>query len=279
MKVLMKIWLIIGLTALGLGIILTVIVSSIVASGASINTYSYNESYEDVESLDFSIDLGKVIIKEGNKFSIDAQNLVNKDFSSYVKDGTWIIEEEAHSKNLLGIDFTNENILLLNHGKAKEIIITLPKDFIADEVYLKVCAGHVDIDKLQADKAKLVIDAGLLEADYMDIYSSADFKVDIGELRIENVIANNINADCSVGKIYLSGDITGDNNMSCDIGAITLDLEGEERDYLFDVDKDIANVMINGERYRRRHMRNNYDHISADFDIECDIGSITINTN
>ena len=278
MKVFMKIWLIIGLTALGLGIVVTVIASSVIARGASFDTFSYKESYEDVRSLNFSINFGKVIIREGDEFSIDASNLLDEDFRSYVEDGTWIIEEDTR-KNIIGIDFSFENVFLWNHGKSTTIIITLPKDFIAEELYINVCAGYVRIHQLQADNAELKIDTGRLNAEYITINNSAEFAVDIGELRIENLTANNVKADCSFGNIHLGGSITGDNSLNCDVGAISLDLEGKEKDYRFNVYKDIANIEINGIRYNDRYGRNNSDQISADFDIKCDIGSISIDTN
>jgi hypothetical protein len=274
MKTFFKVWLGIGLIALGIGIAVVVLAFASGASWEDVPTYSVNESYEGISNLDFDISYGSVKIVEGDTFTIDAANMYDDSFESYVTDGTWYITEDyGNSVNLFGWRFSLRQITEWHHDISPHITITLPKDFVADSVTLKVGAGEATAEAINTSKGSFSVDAGRLQIDQIRVTDQSEYNVGAGEMILNNLTAKDVIMDCGIGNIEVDGVITGDNDISCGIGRIRMDINGEEEDYSYDISSDIGDVVINGRSYHDRTIDHNAEN---NLNLDCGIGNITI---
>lgn len=132
MKSFTRIWLTISLLAIGFGAVIVIVAAICGIKWRGINNHSFYERYENVESLDFEFSHGKITIREGDAFSIEAKNVPEKLFKSYVSNGVWHIREKYGIFNFVDFDIHNITIFGLRfEDGGREITITLPRDFTA----------------------------------------------------------------------------------------------------------------------------------------------------
>lgn len=280
MKTFGKVWLGIGLMSLVFGIGLLIIAAASGASWSDIPTYSKDESYDNVKALDVKISYGKVIIEEGDGFSIHADRLIDEGFESYVSNGTWVIKEEPEDYNeLFGMRLPMRQILQWNHEFVPEITITVPKDFVADNISLEIGAGTVTADVIKSVDGNFTVGAGELTINQLLISGESNYKIGTGHMYLEQIEAKDVTVNCGVGYIEMDGIITGDNDVSCGIGGVHMNLSGNEEDYSYIISA-LGEVSINGESYH-----NLSDHrivnkgSNNNFTIDCGIGDISVDFN
>lgn len=283
MKTFSKIWVGLGFLAIGFGIALVIIAACNGFSIKDMPTFSKSESYSDsgIKSLDFQLDYGKVTIEEGDGFHIEAGRLPNKNIKSYVKNGTWVIKTENMSFfRFFDIDIPAGHLGHWYYGHEPEIVITVPEGFEADKIDLELGAGVLNADRIIANEGSFSVGAGAMTIDKIQVKEKSDYKVGAGKLELDNMNANNISVDCSVGHAEISGRISGNNNIRCDVGTVTLDLDGEQNDYYYKIDSSIGNVIINDESYKNSERRSIGNESSdSKLYLDCSVGNITIDTN
>lgn len=275
MKTFLKIWVGIGLIAIGAGIAVIIIaMTTNLSSWRDIPTFSMNESYEDIQSLDFHIGYGKVIIEEGDTFSINGKNVPEEGFESYVKDGTWYIRESFDDMiDVLGLRFSMRQVFRWNEYGSPRITITVPEGFSAETYRIKVGAGDVTVESVHAKEGDFTVDAGVLRINELSISDSSSYEVGAGEMNIKDLSANETRIKCGVGYIKIDGTLTGDNDIDCGVGSIELDLEGSREDYSYDVSTGVGAVRIDGRQYHGRSRNNNTEN---EFKLHCSVGRITV---
>lgn len=275
MKAFTKVWLTISLLAIGLG---TAIVIVAAICGANLNwrgfkRHSFYEKYENVESLDFEFSRGRVIIREGDGFSIKARNVPEKLFKSYVSDGVWHIREKYGILNMKHFDITVFGLHI--DDSDKEIVITLPAGFMAEKCKLDIGAGQADVETLSAEEGRLRVGAGDLEIRQLKISGDSEYEVGAGRMTINNISANDSEIECGFGEIKIKGKLTGNNVIKCGIGRIELNLDGDEEDYSYKLKSVLGDVVINDRSYSHvnKDIDNNADNL---LEIECGIGNIHV---
>jgi hypothetical protein len=279
MKTFFKVWLGIALIAIGFGIAILILAT---ANGVSwrnnVKTYSINESYEGVRSLDFDIGYGEVNIEEGSTFSIDAENMVSDGFESYVSGGTWYIREKYDSMvDIFGWKFSLKQIIHWG-DYSPDITITIPRDFVAESFILDIGAGEVDADEIHAVDGAFSVDAGRLKIDRLTVNERSTYNVGTGEMILNDIAVNDITVECGIGNVDIYGTITGDNEITCGIGRIKLDLTGDEDDYSYRISAGIGNVVIDNRSYHSidKSINNDSDN---NLKLDCGIGNITVEFN
>ena len=281
MKTLAKIWLGIALIAIGIGAAILVIA---VASGASfedVPTFSYEESYSNVISVDMDIQYGEVNIVEGDTFKVDAKRLPENSLKSYVdKDGTWIVKQNSEKRNfvnMFGLHFSTGNVFGWNNDLTPKITITLPKDFVADNFTMVIKAGDVEVDEIRAVTGSFRLSAGRLLVKELEITEKSEYIIGAGQMTLSNVSVRDIKVDCGVGDVRISGDIGGDSNVICNVGNVELDLNGEEADYSYDISASIGNIDIDNNSYHNISNRViNNATAENNLSLICEIGNISV---
>ncbi|MCI8669642.1 MAG: DUF4097 domain-containing protein [Lachnospiraceae bacterium] len=133
------------------------------------------------------------------------------------------------------------------------IYIYIPKNVKLDVVEMELGVGDLRMEQLKA--AELNVDNGVGDIRLTDCeILSSEYDLGIGDIRMEN---------CKMG------DIKAENG----IGDVRLELEGDIDNYEIEIDNGIGDNEINGEN------RKNYETEKAKYEISCDsgIGDVKIN--
>jgi len=279
MKTFTRIWLGIGLMAIvfGLGMLLLAFVTS---ADKDIYTpvYSIDKTFKDIDQLHMDISYGKVEIIEGDKFHIHGENILDDEFETYVNEGVWYIKDDY--KNWFS--FFDIGMTLKGNLRRKDIVpkitITLPKGFYAENITLKLRAGEVKADIINARKGTFSMDAGTMEIGHLQVLESSSYHVGAGQMTVKEIVANDITIKCGVGEVVIGGTITGKSKVENNVGSVKLSLLGEKEDYSYDIISNIGNITIDGESIgglgKQRRIDN--ENTGNSLAIECDIGDITI---
>lgn len=280
MKAFGKIWLGVGLISFGLGICLLILAGAFGFSLRKGTTYSFAEGYDqEIKSLDFDIDYGHVKLLLGDEFNVDADGLYeDESFESEVRNGVWTIRNVSYDKvNVFGWKFPV--ITIFGHRYEPEIVITIPKDFVAEDITLKLGAVRLEADRLQAKTGNFSIGTGEANIEQLEVTEQSNFDVGAGSMRLNRVDMRNITVDCGVGYISLKGKVTGENDISCGVGKVRMDLEGDIEGYSYDIQSGIGNVTVNGKDYYGSVDRSAKKEALGSFEMECNIGNITLDIN
>lgn len=279
MKMFVRIWIAVSLLAIAFGIGIMIVIAASDSGWRDIPTYSLNESYDNIDSLDFDINYGSVYIKEGNTFSIDADNLPENVFESYVSNGTWYIKEDyGRLVKVFGWNFSLGNIFDWDEDNSRRITITIPKDFMAEAYTLNIGAGEVNVETIYAKEGDFSVGAGMLNINKMIVNNKSKYEVGAGSMRIDDFTATDAIIDCGIGSIIINGELKGDNVIKCGIGRIKLDLNGTEDDFSYELESGLGNVVIDGRSYHsmNKSINNNTDNRLV---LDCGIGSIDVDFN
>lgn len=277
MKTFTRIWLGISLLAIafGAGIVITVAVMH--QNRKDIRTFSFSDTYDNVDSLDFIFNYGGVQIKEGNGFSITAENVSEEKFKSYVSNGVWYIREKCDTIiNIFGKDVAADHFTGWDKDDSQKITITVPKDFVAKECTLNIGAGEVDAENICAEEGYFKVGAGKLNIEKLSINKKSKYEIGAGSMKIGNLVANDTDFDCGIGDIAIDGTLKGDNDIKCGIGRIKLDLNGNEKDFSYELKAGLGSVAIDGNSYH--NVSKNIDNDTDNrLHLDCGVGSIDVN--
>lgn len=280
MKSFFKVWVGISLMAIGFGIALLIIAFTFSGFRQVKETTNLHESYEGVRSIAMDIDYRAVEIVKGDRFSIDAGNVVKDELVSYVEDGTWYIKENNKKRiNLFGLKLPLEKIFDWNNDY--NITITIPEDFVADQIDFNVKAGALDAELLKAKTCNLDVKSGRIRVQNLIVTESSDYYVGAGEIKIDQINAKDIDMSCGVGNIDVAGIITGKNNsINNSVGNVKLNLDGKITDYSYEVSCEVGEVIIGDSSYNKLSNKIiNKNDATNHLNLDCSVGKITVKFN
>ncbi len=276
MKSFSKIWIGISLMAIGFGIALLIIAFSISGFRQIKETKALHENYEGVTSINMDIDYRAVEIVKGTDFSIEADNLVENELLTYVEGGVWHIKENNKERiNLFGLKIPLEQ--LFDWNNKFKITITIPEDFVAENMDIRIKAGSLDAEIINAKSCNLDVKTGKISVENLSVSEASNYHVGAGDIEINNIKVKNIDLSCDVGNIEVNGDITGESKITNNVGNVELDLIGKEEDYSYRVSSDLGNVTVGNQSYHNINNKviNNNDAKNY-LNLDCNIGNITV---
>lgn len=268
---------IIKYVAIGFAIILTVgILSGLVGAVATVvtvfngidgevKTMDFSEDFTDVEKLDISNKYGKLSIRPGDQFRVEATDVSDK-FRAKVKDGTLIVDESDYK--FLWFDFGK------SINRKAYITIYVPENFNAKRIEIDSGAGEVILENLSTDA--LIVNAGVGKIIGWNILArSVKASGGVGDIKFTDVNFKDVEFDSGVGNIKLEGIITGDSEFDCGIGSVEIDIKANREDYNLDIDSGVGDIKVNGGKISSDY-KDNYrsDHSIS---VNGGIGSVEIN--
>ncbi|HHT88091.1 MAG TPA: DUF4097 domain-containing protein [Clostridiales bacterium] len=226
----------------------------------------YSMDYSGIERLDIKHRVGKLIIKPGKGFRVEATN-VSESFRTKEVNGTLIIDEPFFVGRFLWFNF--------GYADNKSVItVYVPENFTADSIKIDSGVGEVHLEKLTADR--LTINAGVGDI-YGNNLTAKKVNIDggIGSMKLTDIDFSNVDLESGIGDISIEGIIEGKTEIDCGIGSISLNLNASREDYILRADTGLGNVKVNGRKLNRKH----YDNYLADNIIRIDggIGDVNIN--
>jgi hypothetical protein len=290
MKTFTRVWLGISLISIGLGIALLII-----AFAAGVHWreawqegwsedkrfITMEESYDGVKNLNIDIDYGKVELVKGEEFSISAKNIFEDELESYVEDGIWYIsEDDGNQRSFLGINFDIRRAFSWDGSFTPQITITIPEDFIATDFVLKIGAGTITAEEINAESGEFNVGAGRMEIKELSVSGASRYTVGAGEMILKGADIKDITVDCGVGNVEISGEISGDSDIKCGVGNVDLELRGTSKAYDYEVTSGLGNIDIDGDSYNNINGKViNHNEADGSLKLDCGIGHISVEFN
>ncbi|MEG0614664.1 MAG: DUF4097 family beta strand repeat-containing protein [Oscillospiraceae bacterium] len=261
----------------------------------------YEEFDQQIKSLDIDVDYTNITIKEGDGFSVDAQNIIENSLSLEVVNDKLVVKQ---NKKLNFFGWVNAiNAIDLLEGNM--LTLTIPSDFDAEDIDIRCGAGDVVFSDLKADTISISFGLGNVEtnalaADNIDISAGAG-DVILGEisatsskfnLGLGNFTINSITSECAVtnldfqgglggneftnasltnskfslgaGDFLLSGKVDGDIDVECGMGECEINLQGNEDDFSYNINGGMGEMTLNGKNSYEKHTRNGTQKFELD---------------
>lgn len=263
------------LGAIGIGILLVIIGFSC-GAGRGRNMSEYGEKIDKaetasgVENINLNIDYGQVHIVEGREFSVDARNVYEKAFKTYVTDGTWNIEYKMNKSSW--------GITLVPFGAMDgdpEITITIPEKQELGAFTMKMGAGVADTGPITSNTMSIGIGAGKLSATQLKVSQMLKLETGAGAITANEIEAGEAELKSGAGRIEASGRILNGGKVNCGVGEIKLRLAGDKEEYSYSVNCGVGTAQINGKSYHGFVDINNPSNNRL-FKLICGVGKITL---
>ena len=206
-------------------------------------TINYSDTFTEVKSLKIDNSTGKLTIKTGDTFKIEAED-VSKNFEAKVEsDGTLVISENSGNNEFFWFRFN------INDNPNSKITVYLPADFVAEEAKIETGAGTVSLEGLKAKY--LLISAGAGNTSGSSI-TAGKVKIDggVGNVSLNHIDFTDADFDCGVGNLEVDGILQGASKVNCGVGDVKLDLIGDVDEYDLEVDSGIGSIRLNGEKLK-----------------------------
>lgn len=235
----------------------------------SVTTETY-EVYEEggIRDLNIEVGVGELTIEYWNEDEISIS--YPDAYMEVEQDGEELSLETKDSWfwwNLFGI---------WNDG-SYQVTITLPMDYVFNEVEISTGAGTANIERLEAVSLYLETGAGELNANHIIVGENITIEAGVGETTIHNLQAKEADFSIGVGELYIGGRVDGDISADCGVGELTMELSNRETDFNYDISCGVGDVSINGKSYSgigRTEEKNN--DAPYDFNIDCGVGEIKV---
>ena len=156
------------------------------------------------------------------------------------------------------------------------ITLYLPADYHFLEVEAEIGAGYMQLDRLAAEDVSLEAGAGQIELDSPQI-QNVEITVGAGSVSLCNMNAAYLDVEVGMGELYAEGILNGDADVECSMGSVTMELNGRESDYNYEVEGSMGNIDIQGESYiglgQERSINN---HADKTISVECSMGYVSV---
>lgn len=242
-----------------------------------------NEDYFKGEDKEFTFDENQV-----QKLSIDASYAtlsIQESDTAQVKvtidgkksdvsyncnliDGKVVIKGKKKSVN---INFGKENALVIK--------VLVPKDMNLSDFSIDVAAGEVSLDlpSVHLNNVELEVAAGDLIVTNL-VGTKADIQVSAGKMVAETIKMDNCVIDCGMGDVEINHlDIAKKLEAEVGMGNITINLEGQENAYNYDLSCGMGNLTIGEQEYSGLSKDTTIDNgAMVDVELECGMGNLEI---
>lgn len=211
---------------------------------------------KEYEELKIELHSTTLTIKEGKFFQIETNNnRVN-------------IQKDANNLTI------REKGIFISSKQPYYLIITIPKDYMFNQVSINNGAGTIDIKSLITKELKLNLEAGKTVIENLEVTNKTKIEGGTGLLSIQNGSLSNLDLELGVGKVELTSKLLGNNKIEAGIGEVNLNLIGKEDDYQLKITKGIGNITIKQEKVKNDSTYGSGNHL---VDVEGGIGNIQIN--
>lgn len=193
------------------------------------------QTCSDIRSLDFQVSAGRMVITSGESFSVNTDAGDNAIISN-ISNGVWSLDAKDIRNNTVNI--------------------TVPESFQSENTNIKVGAGTLKADFLNADSLKVNVGAG--------------------ECKMRNFRTRNINIICGAGDVFAEGINNGDCRIKCGVGHVKLNLGNRSEDYSWNAKVGIGRVVIGDHSINGIGSFNSPNPGKYNININCGVGETIV---
>lgn len=189
----------------------------------------------EFSSLDLSLSSTVLEIRTGEVFSVSTNN---RRIEVEIDDGVLSIEEDG-VRNFLNFGDRNDSVLTL----------TLPGDFVFEEIEIEAGAGKVTVDTLSADRASLKFGAGEVEIGALNTTVETDVEGGAGKITIASGTITALDLEMGIGNLSLRAALVGDSSVDCGVGETGITLLETDGGYSVRASKGLGSLTVYGEDF------------------------------
>lgn len=223
----------------------------------------WTENWDEIERIEqTSSDEEQDVFEVDNICSLDFSIRAGElRFQEY--DGETIrIEISGDDRENIRLGQEDKTLILEGIGKAKDTCMDVfcPKEIEFEEVSLDIAAGTVYADcDLYADELEVSVAAGEFLAEAAVAAKDAEIEVGAGNVELMNLTVNELDVECGVGNI-------------------SLDVDGKEEDYDFEISCAAGDIALGNNSYsglgQEKEIVN--PDASGEMNLECGVGNISV---
>ena len=190
------------------------------------DSYNNLDIISNIKNYDIKLDSAKLIIEEGNKFTISTNN-------KYIS----LTEEESKIKIKEKDHFSFKNSSTLK--------ITIPKNYSFNNLNIVSDGGIVNISNLNVNELSLQLKAGSLVLNDVIVNDKLTIIGGAGTIDVTNGNVNNLNLNVGVGNCNISAILKGNSVIEAGVGQLNIDLLDSIDNYKIKLTKGIGDITIN----------------------------------
>lgn len=214
----------------------------------------------DVKTLKISLKYSNLIIKKGNKLTVETNN---DNISSSKENDSLVIKEK---------DF---NWFWNNSNSNSNLILQIPEGTEFNKVKIEAGAGEINIEEIFTNDLSFEMGAGKVEIKKINVTNKAKIDGGAGKVDILSGEINDLDLDMGIGKFAITTKLTGNNKIDAGVGKLDINLTDVADNYTIKADNGIGAINFNGRTVISEAIYGSGDSL---IDIDGGIGSIDINT-
>lgn len=236
-------------------------------------TYDNLEKDTKIKNIEIDVDADKIQFVVGNDFSVKGEHTSLDKFKVTNENGTLMIKDTTKSGSGhfgINLEFFDSHI---GYGTPK-IIITVPRNFVAENVTMKVNAGEVEAKALTTKTLTISMNAGSVDIEHLTVSDNTKIVMNAGSVDVEHYNGKNLDASVNAGKIDMEGYFGGVNVLDCTAGSIDIQANGNYNNYYYKYDTDAGKIKINDELHHGDGTI--HEGLKEGFEMKCNVGKIEL---
>ena len=189
----------------------------------------------EFDSLEVDVASVDVSVISGDSYTVEYKTRKGEEPEITEKNGKLVVKQPP--KGMVMFDFSMGTDM-------DHYVITVPKEIKID---LVASSGDIEIDgvEVSGDIKASSGDISLkdLKADKLDIKTSS------GKITLSGIKSEKLKCNSSSGDIMITGSEADKVECEASSGEVTVELEGDEDDYSYDIDASSGSRMVNGTEY------------------------------
>lgn len=158
-----------------------------------------------------------------------------------------------------------------------EIILYIPEDYHFNELEAELGAGRMDMKDITANTVNLEVGAGQILIDYLAA-KDCDVEVGMGQVVVNGMQVTMLDAEVGMGNLKMDGAVRGNIDAECSMGSIEFVLEGNQKDFNYNLDAAMGNVFLANDSYSDLTSDQTIQNGAAKhMNIKCAMGNIDVN--
>lgn len=222
---------------------------------------------EEINDIDIDAKYATVYLIPSDDYYIEYSITTSKNTLYKIRNGKLTFDDSAWMPIRLGFNIKETHNDYLN--------IYYPADADISSLKAKLDMGSIEVSGASIDKMDIDLDMGSLDIADCAI-NKIDADLDMGSIDVSDTVIYSADIDLDMGGLDMS-DTCVENKLIADLdmGSATLSLAGTDggsQSYGFDLECDMGSITINGSKEGKEYN----DNGNTVIDIECDMGSINI---
>ncbi len=218
---------------------------------------------KDIKTLNIEVEGARIIVED------------SKDSDYYVESAENIIVSSDVSGSKLHIEIEHNGSYSSKSDKYK-VTLYIPEDNKYDDIKMAIGACDFSCDpEIECDKFDLKLGAGNMKFDKLNA-DDAKIEVGAGKIEFEKFVAKNADIDVGAGDFEMKGDIKGDLNLNCAMGNASLDLDSKEKDHDYSYKVGMGNLNAGSVKIKGMGERSADNGNSSKYNIDLGMGNVDI---